>query len=148
MLAVPKGSTIRFPNEDPILHNVFSVSGENRFDLGLYRKGDEGKEHTFEAPGVTQIFCNVHHDMAAYVMVLDTPFFTSPERDGDFVLADLPAGRGTLHVWHERTELHTSEIELPLAGPLEIELIITRERVPKHRNKFGKPYPRRPRERY
>ncbi len=148
VLAVPQGSTIRFPNEDPILHNVFSVSGENRFDLGLYRKGDEGKEHTFEEPGVVQIFCNVHHDMAAYVMVLDTPYFTSPNRDGTFSLEGLPAGSGTLHVWHERAESYTLDLELPVTDPLEIKMVLTRVRIPKHRNKFGKPYPRRSRERY
>ncbi len=78
MLAVPRGSRVRFPNEDPILHNVFSVSPDNGFDLGLYRKGP-GKERTFDKPGLVRVFCNVHHGMVAYLLVLDTPFYASPD---------------------------------------------------------------------
>lgn len=69
---VPAGSTVRFPNQDSILHNVFSVSRANRFDLGLYRRG-EGKSATFRQPGVVRVFCNVHHSMVAYVVVVETP---------------------------------------------------------------------------
>ena len=140
--AVPLGSTVVFPNQDPILHNVFSVSGENRFDLGLYRGGESG-EKTFEAPGVVKVFCNVHHSMSAYVVVLETPHYTSPETSGDFVLSDLPAGGGTLTVWHAQTELATRQIELPASGPIAIRLEITKKRFPKHTNKFGKPYSRK-----
>lgn len=141
-MTVPVGSTVRFPNEDVILHNVFSVSGKNRFDLGLYRRGD-GKSATFEHPGVVRVFCNVHHSMVAYVMVVDTPFFTSPEADGSFKLGSLPTGPGTLTVWHERTERYSRQITLPLTDPLEITLKVSKPRVPRHSNKFGKPYKRR-----
>lgn len=139
VLAVPLGSTVSFPNEDQILHNVFSVSGGNRFDLGLYR-GGESKATTFEEPGVVQVFCNVHHSMGAYVVVLETPFFTSPETNGEFRLADAPAGPGTLTVWHEQAETVTRELDLPMGEPLAIRLEISRKRVPNHLNKFGKPY--------
>ena len=141
VLPVPLGVTVAFPNEDPILHNVFSVSGRNRFDLGLYR-GGESKSTTFEAPGVVQVFCNVHHSMAAYVLVLETPYFARPETSGAFVVGDLPAGPGTLTVWHAQTETWTREIEVPAAEAPAIRLEIVRKRVQKHTNKFGKPYSR------
>lgn len=142
VLAVPLGATVAFPNQDPILHNVFSVSGKNRFDLGLYR-GGESKSTTFTAPGVVQVFCNVHHSMAAYVLVLETPYYAQPETSGEFVVGGLPEGPGTLTVWHAQTETWTREIGLPAAEPLAIRLEIVRKRVQKHTNKFGKPYSRK-----
>jgi len=142
--AVPQGSEVAFPNADPILHNVFSVSGRNRFDLGFYRKG-ESKSHTFDHPGVARIYCNVHHDMIAHVLVLETPFYTRPERDGSFRLGGLPAGPGTLTAWHERSRENSVELTVPTAAPVEIRLEIDRPLVPKHKNKFGKPYSRKSR---
>lgn len=142
VLAVPVGSKVRFPNQDPILHNVFSVSGENRFDLGLYKQG-EAKEAHLQQPGVVNVFCNVHHSMVAYIAVLDTPFYTSADPDGAFELKGLPAGPGTLTVWQERAEPQSLQLTLPRQGaPLEIKLELTKERVPPHRNKFGQPYER------
>ncbi len=146
VLAVQRGSVVAFPNEDPILHNVFSVSGDNRFDLGLFR-GGEIRETTFEHPGLVRIFCNVHQSMAASVLVLDTPFFTQPDFSGKFLLplVGLTASAtapltGKLTVWHERAEPWSREIVLPLTEPLEVSLAVVRERVTPHRNKFGKPY--------
>ncbi len=141
-LVVPVGATVRFPNQDNILHNVFSLSGSNRFDLGLYRRG-EGKEVTFEAPGVVRVFCNVHHSMVAYVVVVETPYYSTVSVDGGFTLDGLPAGSGRLVVWHERAEPREIEVDLPYASPLDVRLEITKPRVPRHQNKFGKPYSRR-----
>src|SRR5688572_6447422 len=112
VLAVPAGSTVWFPNEDPILHNVFSVSGENRFDLGLYRNGP-GKSWTFKKPGVVRVFCNVHHSMVAYVAVLDSPYFALPDATGKFTLKGVPDGPGTLEVWHEQAELLSIDTRVP-----------------------------------
>ena len=146
VLTVPVGSTVRFPNEDTILHNVFSVSGKNRFDLGLYRKGD-AREATLNEPGVVRVFCNVHHSMAAYVVVLATPYYTQADANGDFVLSGLPEGPGTLTVWHERSDR-------PWSGPadvaaktsssetLTVRMELNRDRVPKHLNKLGRTYSR------
>lgn len=147
VLVVPVGSTVRFPNEDPILHNVFSVSGANRFDLGLYGRG-ESSETTFEHPGVVKVYCNVHPDMVANVVVLDTAHVARPDREGRFVLRDLPSGEGTLTIWHERAESLVRTVRLPLDGPLEVALELNRPRVPKHFNKFGKPYSKRRGRRY
>lgn len=146
VLAIPLGSTVAFPNSDPILHNVFSVSGENRFDLGLYRKGD-GKSYTFEHPGVVRVFCNVHHEMVAHVLVLETPYFTQAAEDGAFHLEGLPDGPGTLRVWHERGGgIVEQRVVLPTANAVEMRVEAAKERIPRHLNKFGKPYPKRSRD--
>ncbi len=144
VLAVPAGSSVRFPNQDPILHNVFSLSGANRFDLGLYRSG-EGKSTTFKQPGVVRVFCNVHHDMVAYILVVDTPFVARPDASGRFRLEGVPAGPGTLTVWHERADEWTRTLTAPLDAPQLVELALSKRRVPKHRNKLGRPYARRAR---
>lgn len=138
---VAPGTEIRFPNEDPILHNVFSVSADNSFDVGLYGQGP-GRSWVAEHPGVVRVYCNVHHDMVAYILVLDTPFVTRPDRDGRFRLEGLPAGGGTLHVWHDRAERWEERISAPAAERLEAILEITRPRVPPHLNKLGQPYRR------
>lgn len=142
VLAVPVGTSVQFPNQDPILHNVFSISGDNRFDLGLYRQGS-GKAVTFKHPGLVRVFCNIHHSMVAYVRVLDTPFFAAPDAAGRFTLAGLPAGPGRLEVWHEQADDWSSEIAKPQAEPLSIRLEVTKPRVPPHLNKTGRAYSKR-----
>ena len=141
VMAVPVGSTVRFPNQDPILHNVFSISGKNRFDLGLYRGGD-AEETRFTSPGVVRVFCNVHHSMVAYVAVLDTPYSSRVSRDGSFRFEGVPPGPGRLTVWHDRAEPKIVDIVLPLNRPFNLDLEMTTEQIPRHRNKFGKPYTR------
>jgi plastocyanin len=147
MLVVPRGARVRFPNEDPILHNVFSVSPGNAFDLGLYRKGP-GKEQRFTEPGVVRVFCNVHHDMVAYLLVVDTPHVTSPGADGSFVLSGLPKGPGRLTVWHEQADPWTADLELPPGKPVTARVEIVRPRVPPHLNKVGQSYFQSGRDRY
>lgn len=143
-LIIPRGSTVRFPNDDTILHNVFSVSGRNRFDLGLYRRG-AGKEATFDYPGVVRVFCNVHHSMVAHVVVVDTPHYTVTEADGSFRLTDLPAGEGELTLWFERSDPWNRKVTVPQQKALSVELEVTKSKVPEHTNKFNKPYKRRSR---
>lgn len=146
VLAVPVGTTVRFPNDDPILHNVFSVSPGNEFDLGLYGP-DETRAHRFDESGVVRVFCNVHHSMAAYVVVLDTPLWTRPAVDGSFRLDGVPDGGGLLVVWHERAEPWTTRLEATRAEPFDVEMRLTRPRVPRHLDKDNRPYRTR-RERY
>jgi plastocyanin len=139
LLVIPVGTTVRFPNQDPILHNVFSVSPGNAFDVGLYKKG-AGKEVTFREPGLVRVFCNVHQSMTAYILVLATAHSVSPDARGAFHLAGLPPGPGTLSVWHERGEMVTQQVTVPSAAPLRVSLPVSRPRVPRHLNKFGKAY--------
>ncbi len=141
VLVVPVGSSVAFPNQDPILHNVFSVSGENRFDLGLYRQG-AGKSWTFRRPGLVRVFCNVHHSMVAYVHVLDTPYFAQPDSSGAFTIAGAPAGPGTLEVWHEQAEPLQQALSVPVGEEVVARLEVIKPRLPAHLNKVGRPYAR------
>lgn len=147
VMAVPVGAEVRFPNNDPILHNLFSVSPENDFDLGVYGPG-EAPSVRFDQPGVVNIYCNVHHDMHAHVLVVDTPWRTRPDTRGHFRLDGLPPGSGQLHVWHRQSERWSQTVELPLERSLEISLPVTRPRLPPHRDKTGQPYNRRDRDPY
>lgn len=137
-LPVVVGSRVRFPNEDPILHNAFSTSAGNAFDTGLYGAG-EGETVRFDQAGLVRVYCNVHQSMVAHVLVLDTPFFARPNRDGRFVLR-LPAGPGELFVWHERATLWRKSMNIEGFDSIDVQLDLTRRRVPAHLNKFGKPY--------
>lgn len=141
VVVVPVGSSVRFPNQDPILHNVFSVSGRNTFDLGLVGKGP-GKSATFREAGIVRVFCNVHHAMFAHVVVVATPHFAVPAADGRFVLEGLPAGSGRLKFWHERGEVGERLVTLPATATLALQVEITQPRVPPHKNKVGRAYTR------
>lgn len=138
-LPVTVGSTVRFQNFDPILHNAFAPPGPHAFDVGLYGEG-EGREHTFDRPGLVRVYCNVHHDMVAHILVLDSPWFTRPDAQGKFHLDVPPGTAGELYVWHERARLWRQKHVAGEGGPFAITLDLSRPRVPPHMNKFGKPY--------
>jgi plastocyanin len=141
VVAVAVGGTVDFPNEDPIFHNVFSVSGENRFDLDLYKRPKSGS-WTFQHPGVVRVYCNIHPQMSAVVVVRDNPYFTKAGADGSFVIEDVPAGKYELKAWQERAGEGSVEITVAAAGDTSAELTLdasTFKRVP-HKNKFGKDY--------
>lgn len=138
-LPIVAGTTVRFENFDPILHNAFAPPGPHTFDVGLYGKG-EARTHTFSRAGLVRVYCNVHHDMVGHVLVLDTPYFARPDSAGGFKL-EVPDGlQGELFVWHERARLWRGKLESASAAPLQIALDVSRPRVPQHMNKFGKPY--------
>ena len=99
VLPVVVGTTVAFPNDDPVFHNVFSASPVHKFDLGLYPQG-KSRSTTFERPGIVQIGCNVHPQMSGYVVVLDEPYFAVPNARGVYELTDLPLGSYTIKVWH------------------------------------------------
>lgn len=99
--AVTVGSTVDFPNEDPFFHNVFSLSRAATFNLGRYRSGTSRSE-VLAAPGAVKVFCQLHSQMSAVVLVLDHPWFTVPADSGSFTIADVPAGEHTVVAWHER----------------------------------------------
>ena len=116
ILVVPVGSTVRFPNQDPILHNVFSISGRNSFDLGLLGKG-AGKSALFRETGIVRVFCNVHHGMFGYVFVVSSPYWARVGADGTFRIPDVPAGPGQLTVWNERSSPTTGSSRCRLRRP-------------------------------
>jgi plastocyanin len=101
VLPVIQGTTIAFPNDDPIYHNVFSLSRARSFDLGRYPQG-ESKSLRFGSAGVVQVFCHIHADMNGYILVLPNRYFISPDSLGHFVIDGVPPGEYRLVAWHER----------------------------------------------
>ncbi|HET7745922.1 MAG TPA: DUF2012 domain-containing protein [Vicinamibacteria bacterium] len=141
VVAVPVGGTVEFPNEDPIFHNVFSVSGENRFDLALYKRPKTGS-WTFQHPGVAKVYCNIHPQMSAVVVVRDNPYFAKAAADGTFTIENVPAGRHVVKAYHERAAEASVEVTVPAQGAVQAQLALDAsgfKRV-RHKNKFGKDY--------
>jgi len=101
VVAVPVGSTVDFPNDDDIYHNVFSLSHAKTFNLGRYPRG-KSLSVRFDKPGIIKVFCDIHSHMTATVIVFNHPWFAVPSDDGEFALGDLPAGDHDLSAWHER----------------------------------------------
>lgn len=143
-MVVTSGTEIRFPNMDSIRHNVFSLTPGHQFDVGLYDQGP-GRSQRFTATGMVELYCNIHPNMAAFVLVLDTPHFVSPDENGAFTLRGLPTGPGELLVWNYRAENIFQRFPMRLTAvsePLELQVDITRPAVPQHTNKHGEAYGR------
>ncbi len=141
VVAVPVGGTVQFPNEDPIFHNAFSVSGDNRFDLELYKRPKVGS-FTFQHPGIVKVYCNIHPQMSAVILVRDNPFFARAAPDGTFTIENVPAGRYTVKAWNERAGEAAAEVAVPEAGTAQARFAMdasSYKTVP-HKNKFGKDY--------
>jgi plastocyanin len=98
VLAVRVGTSVRMPNSDRLFHNVFSFRDGKVFDLGLYPVGTS-KTVTFDRPGVSRIFCNIHPAMAAYVVAVDSPLFAVTDGQGRFEMSGVPPGAHAWHVW-------------------------------------------------
>jgi len=147
ILAIPVGSTVDFPNFDPIFHNAFSNFSGQPFDVGLYPPGSN-RSVPFKTPGIVRVFCNIHPTMSAVIAVLSTPWFTVTPVSGKFTLANVPPGDYQLRIFHERAvpeNLQALErrIRVPDAG-LTLPLISISETgfVPStHLNKYGHQYP-------
>jgi plastocyanin len=99
VLAIRVGTTVQFPNRDRVFHNVFSFHDGKRFDLGMYPVGAV-KNVTFGQPGVSRIFCNIHPNMAAYVMAVDSGYFAVSDSSGRFLIEEVPSGTYVYHAWH------------------------------------------------
>jgi plastocyanin len=142
VLAVPAGSTITFPNDDPITHNLFSLTAGNTFDLGLYRKG-AGKSHKFEAPGAVNVYCNIHPTMSAVVHVMSTPYYGFAGANGDYSF-DVPAGKYRVTAWNEQGGSAMNDIEVTYDGRVVGVTLLTidgrNSRAVQHKNKFGQAY--------
>ena len=146
VLAVEVGSLVEFPNKDPFFHNVFSLFEGKRFDLGLY-EANSTKSVRFDHPGVSYIFCNIHSQMSAAVVVVNTPYFVQLSTPGDFKIPRVPPGRYELGVWAERVSPETlkkvSRQILVEGVSSTLETIHLRESAglgAEHSNKYGKSY--------
>jgi plastocyanin len=100
VVVVPVGSVVAFPNHDPFFHNVFSLFEGKRFDLGLYEAGTTRDVH-FDKRGISYIFCNIHPEMSAVVVAVDTPYYGISDQRGQVVISNVPPGRYVLHLWYE-----------------------------------------------
>jgi hypothetical protein len=150
IVVIPVGATVDFPNLDPIFHNAFSNFAGQPFDTGLYRPGTSQKVQ-FRREGVVRVFCNIHSNMSAVIVVVNTGHYATSKPDGSFHIERVPEGEYQMNVWHERTteaslaaltrkvNIDTDSLQLPLiriseSGYLEIP----------HKNKYGRDYPKQP----
>ncbi len=146
VMAIQVGTVVEFPNLDPFFHNVFSVFDGKPFDLGLYASG-ESKLVRFNRPGVSFIFCNIHPQMSAVIVTLETPFFDVSTPDGDYSIRNLPRGVYRLRLWHERSDesqLAAQSHLVPVqSAATELGVIRLDEAgyiARTHRNKYGEEY--------
>jgi hypothetical protein len=146
LLVVPVGTVVQFPNKDPYFHNVFSLFDGKRFDLGLYEAGSSKPVH-FDKVGVSFLFCNIHPEMSAVVVAVDTPYYSTSDKSGRVQLANIPDGRYELHVWSERSSADNlrklTKVVTISASARDLGSI----RVPEnpnvtlaHKNKYGQDY--------
>ena len=145
LLIVPVGSVVAFPNHDPFFHNVFSLFEGKRFDLGLYEAGSTRDVH-FDKTGISYIFCNIHPEMSAVVVALDTPYYGISDRQGQVIISGVPAGKYVLRVWHESAlpetlRAMTREVTIsPTSSTLGV-LRLAESDLPKgHKNLYGMEY--------
>jgi plastocyanin len=145
VVVVPVGSSVEFPNLDPFFHNVFSLFEGKRFDLGLYEAGAT-RDVRFDRPGISYIFCNIHPEMSAVVIALDTPYYAISSRHGDLQIKNVPPGRYLMRVWSEASlsdDLNRQGREITIAentswlGSIRLtETPVTHA----HKNKYGQDY--------
>jgi plastocyanin len=137
---IRSGGNVKFPNEDPFSHNVFSNTEPGGFDLGLYRRGAT-RTATFAQPGVYPIYCNIHARMVSYVIAVPGRHVTLADGDGRFAFDDVPVGTYRLHVWHERAAHAVEDFVVTGTGAsLRITLDARGFVAGAHLNKFGMPY--------
>ena len=121
VLPVAVGTTVDFPNSDSVRHSVFSTKkSAKQFNLGTYGV-DVVKKVEFDTPGVTTLLCNVHAEMVAYVITVETPHFTVTDRRGNFSIENVPAGSYSLTMWHERLKETTSEVTVSAGQIVDVE---------------------------
>ena len=123
LMIVPVGSTISFPNGDPIFHNVFSLSHARQFDLGNYPEGDTRLVKLNQA-GVVQVYCHLHTDMSAAIVVAPNGWYAQPEPDGAFEFSGLAAGDYTVVVWHKSAGFFRRRVHVPETGAVSVSLTI------------------------
>jgi len=123
VVAVPVGSDVGFPNDDPIYHNVFSLSRAKSFNLGRFPRGDTRSVHVTK-PGIIKVFCDIHSHMTATIMVFNHPWFTVVGEDGRFELTGVPAGARTITAWHERLGETTAPVRVDAGGVTETNFVL------------------------
>jgi plastocyanin len=119
VLAVRVGTVVDLPNNDRVFHNVFSFHEGKKFDLGLYPTGSS-KRLTFDRPGLSRIFCNIHPGMAAYILAVDSPYFAVSDRQGRFSIRGVPPGDHTYKAWRPGGEIVGGEVPAGGDAPFRV----------------------------
>lgn len=120
VLGIPAGTTVTFPNFDPIFHNVFSYSKTKRFDLGKYGQGKSATVK-FDKPGLVKVFCDIHSNMTAFIYVTETAWVVQPDASGRFALDGVPEGTYSLEMWHPERGTRTESVTVgPSAKPVDL----------------------------
>lgn len=132
VLPVMVGTTVEWPNDDNIYHNVFSMSDAKQFDLGLYKGNPPDKRVTFDKAGRVDVFCSIHENMHCVVLVLQNPYFTATDENGNYKIPDVPAGTYTLKAWHERLPADEKQVVVPTNGEVKADLTLTIKNLPQY----------------
>lgn len=117
-VVVPVGSTVQFPNSDPIFHNIFSLSKSQPFDLGYYPQG-QSRTMKFNRKGIVQVYCHIHANMYAAVVVTSSAWYAKPASDGSFSWTGVPAGHYKLTAWHKIAGMFKTDIDVPESGQVQ-----------------------------
>jgi plastocyanin len=132
VLPVMVGTTVEWPNNDKIYHNVFSMSDAKQFDLGLYKDNPPDKRVTFDKPGRVDVFCSIHSSMNCIVLVLENPYFASTDGNGDYKIQNVPPGKYKLKAWHERLPADEREIIVPTNGEVRVDFVLGIKNLPQY----------------
>jgi hypothetical protein len=125
VLPILAGTTVEFPNSDPLLHNVFSISAAKRFNLGLYGRGTV-RSIRFDKAGVVQLLCNVHQEMSAFIVVLKNPYFTVVRTGQKFQILNVPAGSHRVLCWQEELKAKQLIVNVPERGSVTADCSMER----------------------
>ena len=136
---IQRGTTVEFPNLDNIYHNVFSLSSGNSFDLGLYNSSGKARTHTFSEPGSVDIYCNIHPQMAASILVVPNRHFAKVKPDGSFEISDVPAGKRKVVAWAPGSRLNVQWAEVEAGAPAQVAFRLEPKSTV-HRNKNNQLY--------
>jgi hypothetical protein len=122
---------VRWPNNDQIFHNVFSMSETTNFDLGLYKGDPQDKRITFNKAGRADVFCSIHANMHCIVLVLENPYFCLADEHNHYSISNVPPGTYKLKAWHERMPPQTKEITVPEKGEVKVDFLLGFDNLPK-----------------
>jgi plastocyanin len=131
VLPIIAGTTVEWPNNDQIFHNVFSISDPKAFDLGLY-KAPEEKKVTFDKAGRVDVFCSIHANMHCVVLVLENPYFTAADDHNHYSISNVPPGTYQLTAWHERMPPQVKEVTVPETGDMKVDFVLGIMNLPKY----------------
>jgi plastocyanin len=123
ILPIMVGTTVEWPNDDDIFHNVFSISEAKEFDLGLFKK-PEKRQVTFNRVGRVDILCSIHTQMSAVVLVLENPFFAKSDEEGRYSITGLPPGDYTVRAWHERLPSVRRKVTVTATGSVRLDFVL------------------------